>query len=79
VFLNWSPVARQQEWRKCGEKEALYLAQGYRGLSNKATGDFFGGIHYSTTSKASGTSGEEMNSNQRLSKRVDEIDSHSKS
>jgi chromosomal replication initiation ATPase DnaA len=57
---------------------ALYLAQRYTGLSNKTIGDFFGGIHYSAVSKASGTLKEEMISDQRLSKLVDKLDSHFK-
>jgi putative transposase len=57
---------------------ALYLAQRYTGLSNKAIGDLFGGIHYSAVSKASGRLREEMISDQRLSKLVNELDSHFK-
>jgi len=59
-------------------KEALYLAQRYTGLSNKTIGDLFGGIHYSAVSKASARLREEMISDQRLSKLVDELDSHFK-
>lgn len=57
---------------------AIYLAQRYTGLGNKAIGDLFGGIHYSAMSKASGRLREEMISDQRLSKLVDELDSHFK-
>jgi hypothetical protein len=57
---------------------ALYLAQRYTGLSNNAIGDLLGGIHYSAVSKASGRLREEMISDQRLSKLVDELDSHFK-
>lgn len=57
---------------------AIYLAQRYTGLGNKAIGDLFGGIHYSAVSKASGRLREEMISDQRLSKLVDELDSHFK-
>jgi len=59
-------------------RAALYIAQRYTGLSNKAIGDFFGGIHYSAVSKASERLREEMISDQRLSKLVDELDSHFK-
>ena len=59
-------------------KEALYLAQRYKGQSNKAIGDLFGGIHYSAVSKASGRLREEMIFDQRLSKLVDALDSHFK-
>jgi chromosomal replication initiation ATPase DnaA len=57
---------------------ALYLAQRYTGLSNKAIGDSFGGIHYSAVSKASGKLRGEMISDQRLSKLVSELDSQFK-
>jgi len=57
---------------------ALYLAQRYTGLSNEVIGDFFGGIHYSAVSQASGRLREEMISDQRLSKLVNELDSHFK-
>jgi chromosomal replication initiation ATPase DnaA len=57
---------------------ALYLAQRYTGLSNKAIGDLFGGIHYSAVSKASGKLRREMISDQRLSKLVSELDSQLK-
>jgi REP element-mobilizing transposase RayT len=57
---------------------ALYLAQRYTGLGNKAIGDLFGGIHYSAVSKASGRLREEMISDKGLSKLVDELDSHFK-
>jgi hypothetical protein len=56
-------------------KVALYLAQRYTGLSNKAIGDLFGGIHYSAVSKASERLREEMISGKGLSKLVDEVDS----
>jgi REP element-mobilizing transposase RayT len=59
-------------------KAALYLAQRYTGLDNKAIGDLFGGIHYSAVSKASGRLREEMISDKGLSKLIDEIDSHFK-
>ncbi|MCJ7803417.1 MAG: hypothetical protein MUP18_02340, partial [Desulfobacterales bacterium] len=59
-------------------KVALYFAQRYTGLSNKAIGNLFGGIHYSSVSKASERLREEMISNKELSKVVDEIDSHFK-
>jgi REP element-mobilizing transposase RayT len=59
-------------------KVALYLAQRYTGLSNEVIGDFFGGIHYSAVSQASGRLREEMISDQRLSRLVDELDSHFK-
>jgi hypothetical protein len=59
-------------------KVALYLAQRYTGLSNKAIGDLFGGIHYSAVSKASERLREEMISDKRLSKLIDEVDSHFK-
>jgi len=57
---------------------ALYLAQRYTGLSNKAIGDLFGGIHYSAVSKASRKLRGEMISDQRLSKLVSELDSQFK-
>ena len=57
---------------------ALYLAQRYTGLSNKAIGDLFGGIHYSAVSKASGKLREEMIFDQRLSRLVRELDSQFK-
>ena len=57
---------------------ALYLAQRYTGLSNKAIGDMFGGIHYSAVSKASGKLREEMIFDQRLSRLVRELDSQFK-
>ena len=57
---------------------ALSLAQRYTGLSNKAIGDLFGGIHYSAVSKASGKLRGEMMSDQRLSKLVSELDSRFK-
>jgi len=59
-------------------KVALYLAQRYTGLSNKAIGDLFGGIHYSAVSKAFERLREEMISDKGLSKLVDEVDSHFK-
>jgi len=59
-------------------RAALYLAQRYTGLSNNAIGALLGGIHYSAVSKASGRLREEMISDQRLSKLVDELDSHFK-
>ena len=57
---------------------ALYLGQRYTGLSNKAIGDLFGGIHYSAVSKASGKLRREMVSDQRLSELVSELDSQFK-
>jgi REP element-mobilizing transposase RayT len=57
---------------------ALYLAQRYTGLRNEVIGEFFGGIHYSAVSQASGRLREEMISDQRLSRLVDELDSHFK-
>jgi putative transposase len=57
---------------------AIYLAQRYTGLGNKAIGDLFGGIHYSAVSKASGRLREEMIFDQRLSRLVNELDSHFK-
>jgi putative transposase len=57
---------------------ALYLAQRYTGLSNKAIGDIFGGIHYSAVSKASGRLREAMISDKRLSKLIGEAESHFK-
>ena len=59
-------------------KAALYLAQRYTGLSNKAIGDLFGGIHYSAVSKASERLREEMISDKGLSKLIDEVGSHFK-
>lgn len=59
-------------------KVALYLAQRYTGLSNKAIGDLFGGIHYSAVSKAAGWVQEEMISDKKLSKLVDGLNSHFK-
>jgi putative transposase len=59
-------------------RAALYIAQRYTGLSNKAIGDFFGGIHYSAVSKASVRLREEMISDQKLSRLVGELDSHFK-
>jgi putative transposase len=57
---------------------ALYLAQRYTGLSNKAIGDIFGGIHYSAVSKASRRLREAMISDKRLSKLISEAESHFK-
>jgi chromosomal replication initiation ATPase DnaA len=57
---------------------ALYLAQRYTGLSNKAIGERFGGVHYSAVSKASGKLRREMICDQRLSKLVSELDSRFK-
>jgi chromosomal replication initiation ATPase DnaA len=57
---------------------ALYLAQRYTGLSNKAIGEIFGGIHYSAVSKASGRLKEAMIFDKRLSKLVCEAESHFK-
>jgi hypothetical protein len=57
---------------------ALYLAQRYTGLSNEVIGELFGGIHYSAVSQASGRLRDEMISDQRLSRLVDELDSHFK-
>ena len=59
-------------------KVAIYLAQRYTGLSNKAIGDLLGGIHYSAVSKASERLKEEMISDKRLSKLIDEVNSHFK-
>ena len=57
---------------------ALYLAQRHTGLSNEVIGEFFGGIHYSAVSKASGKLREEMIFDQRLSRLVRELDSQFK-
>jgi len=57
---------------------ALYLAQRYTGLNNKAIGERLGGVHYSAVSKASGKLREEMNFDKRLSTLVGELDSRFK-
>lgn len=59
-------------------RAALYLAQRYTGLSNKAIGERLGGVHYSAVSKASGKLREEMNFDKRLSKLVGKLDSQFK-
>ncbi len=69
-------VIRGRGGRKnTARRVALYLAQRYTGLSNKAIGGVFGGIHYSAVSKASGKLREEMTSDRRLSRLVSELDS----
>jgi putative transposase len=57
---------------------ALLLAQRYTGLGNKEIGEIFGGIHYSAVSKASRRLREEMTSDKRLSRLLDEVESHFK-
>ncbi|NWF93491.1 MAG: hypothetical protein HXY46_11275 [Syntrophaceae bacterium] len=52
--------------------------QRYMGMNNKSIGELFGGIHYSAVTKASGRLRGEMIRDQRLSKLVDELDSHFK-
>lgn len=59
-------------------KAALYFSQRYTGLGNDVVGRFFGGIHYSGVSKASARLKEEMLSNKKLRKLMEEIDSHFK-
>jgi len=77
VFLFF--LTRGRGARGIGARRvALYLAQRYTGLSNKAIGERLGGVHYSAVSKASGKLREEMNCDQRLSKLVNELDSQFK-
>lgn len=59
-------------------KVALYFAKRYTGLSNEAIARSFGRIHYSAVSKASSKLREEMSSDKKLLKLVEELDSHFK-
>jgi REP element-mobilizing transposase RayT len=59
-------------------KVAIYFCQRYTGLSNEAIGELFGGIHYSAVSKASARLKKEMASDKKLSRMVNELDSHFK-
>jgi len=56
-------------------KVALYLAQRYTGLSNREIGGRFGGIEASGVSKAASRVKEEIVSDKKLSKLVNELDS----
>jgi REP element-mobilizing transposase RayT len=69
-----SPGSRANTARKV----ALYFVQRYTGLGNEEVGELFGGIHYSTVSKASARLKEEMVSDKSLSKLVNYLDSHFK-
>jgi chromosomal replication initiation ATPase DnaA len=59
-------------------KVALYIAQRYIGLSNEEIGKQFGGIHSSGVSKAVDRVREEMKSDKKLTRLVDEINLHFK-
>lgn len=79
AFKTKEEVVRGRRGRaNTARKVALYLAKRYTGLSNKAIGDLFGGIHYSAVSKASETLREEMISDERLSRLVGRLDSQFK-
>ena len=57
---------------------ALYFAHRYTELGNEAIGAVFGGIHFSTVSKASARLREEMVSNKKLLELINNLDSNFK-
>lgn len=59
-------------------KVAIYFVQRYTGLSNKDIGKLFGGIHYSAVSKASARLKQDISTDRKLLKLVEELDSHFK-
>jgi len=59
-----------------GRNVALYMAQRYTGLGNEEIGGLFGGLHYSTLSKAAARVREVMATDQELAKIVMRLDSH---
>lgn len=56
-------------------KAAIYFVQRYSGLSNEEIGKIFGGIHFSTVSKASERLKKEIADNRKLSKLIEKINS----
>ena len=59
-------------------RAAIYFMQRYAGLGNAEVGEFFGGLHYSTVSKASARLREDMVKDKYLSELIQRIDSHFK-
>lgn len=70
-------VAIKEKGRKdnIAKKVALYFIHRYSGLSNTEIGKIFGGIHFSTISKASFRLKEEMAEDKGLARFVMELDS----
>jgi len=70
-------VAIKEKGRKdnIARKVALYFIHRYSGLSNTEIGKIFGGIHFSTISKASFRLKEEMAEDKGLARLVRELDS----
>jgi REP element-mobilizing transposase RayT len=59
-------------------KAAIYFVQRYAGLGNEVVGKLFGGLHYSAVSKASSRLKEDMAKDKKLTKIIQQIDSHFK-
>jgi len=70
----WGKGSRAKKARNV----ALYLAYRHTGLGNEEIGRKFGGIQYSTVSKASARVKQEMGSDKELTKLIEKINSHFK-
>lgn len=60
--------------KNSARRVALYLAQRYTGLTNDEIGRIFGGIHFSTVSKAAARLKEETTRDKKLASVVKELD-----
>ena len=71
-------IRNKQSRNNTARKASIYFVQRYSGLSNSEISKLFGGLHYSTVSKASGRLKSELDRDKKLAKLINSLDSHFK-